>query len=126
MTEAHCIVLRHRLYLKTQDAQLVHHPWHAVGHHTEVFGTYEHTCCLCELRHLFHCLLIPELVVATIEIVVVEAVEIILVVVPELLVDEVELHSDTRMELVGIFVVAQEQNIAYERIESVTKPYLLL
>src|SRR5574344_216438 len=88
MTETNGVSLRHRLYLKTEDAQLVHHPWHAVGHHTKVFGTYEHTCGLSELRHLLHSLLIPELVVAAIEIIVVEAVEVILVVVPQLLVDK--------------------------------------
>ena len=61
--------------------------------------------------HLLHCLLIPELVVAAIEVVVVEAVEVILVVVPQLLVDEVELNSNAWVELVRVLVVAQEEHI---------------
>ena len=79
MTESYLVVLRHRLNLQAEDAQLVHHPWHTVGHHTEVFGTNEHSCCLCQSRQFLHCLIVPELVVATIEIVVVQSVEEILV-----------------------------------------------
>ena len=57
----------------------------------KVLGTHKHTGCLYQFGQLLHCLTIPELVVATIEIVVVEAVEGLLVVVVERLVDEVEL-----------------------------------
>ena len=125
MAKAYLVVLRHRLYLQTQDAQLVHYPWHAVGHHTEVFGTYKHACCLGELGHLLHCLLIPELVVTTIEVVVVETVEIILVIVPQLLVDEVELNSNAWVELVRVLVVAQEEHITDKGIQSVAQVLIL-
>ena len=74
-----------------------------------------------ELGHLLHSLLIPELVVTTIEVVVVETVEIILVIVPQLLVDEVELNSNAWVELVRVLVVAQEEHITDKGIQSVAK-----
>ena len=50
MAEAYVAVFGHRLYLETEDAQFVHHPWHTVGHHAEVFGAYEHAGGLGEQR----------------------------------------------------------------------------
>ena len=91
VSETCCCCLGHALQLKAEYFQFVHHPWHAIGHHAKVFGTHEHTGCLHELGQLLHCLTIPELVVATIVIIVVKAVEGLLVVVVERLVNEVEL-----------------------------------
>ena len=83
VAEAHCGRLWHALQLEAEYFQLVHHPRHTVGHHAEVFSTYQHACRLHQLRQFLHCLTIPELVVAMIVVVVVEAVERLLIVVVE-------------------------------------------
>ena len=116
MTEAHLAVLRHRLNLQAKDAQLVHHPWHTVGHHAEVLGTYQHPRSLCEQRQLLHRLAIPEVVVAAVEVVVVETVEGKLVAVVERLIDIVELHPDARMKLTAVVMVAHEEHVAHQGI----------
>ena len=89
MAKLHARVLWHTLQLKAQYLQLIHHPRHAIRHHTEVFGTYQHTGSLHQLRQLLHRLTIPILVVTTIEVVVVKAVERSLVIIIERLEDEV-------------------------------------
>ena len=121
MAEAHRRVFRHRLKLKAQDAQLVHYPSHAVGHHTQILGTYEHTCGIDQARQLLHSLEIPELVVAAIEVVVIQTVEYSLVAVVQAFVDEVELNGNSRVEQVGVLVVAHEEHVADKGIEAVSK-----
>ena len=91
MSELNRWILWHALEFQTQYLQLVHYPRHTVWHHTEVFGTNQHAGSLNQFRQLFHRLLIPELVVAAIEIVVVKAVERCLVIIIERLVDKVKL-----------------------------------
>ena len=91
MSELNRWILWHALEFQTQYFQLVHYTRHTVWHHTEVFGTNQHAGSLNQFRQLFHRLLIPELVVAAIEIVVVKAVERSLVIIIERLVDKVEL-----------------------------------
>ena len=119
MAELHLRVFRHRLEFEREDAQFVHHPRHTVGHHTQVLGTYEHTGGLGEFGQFLHGLAVPELVVATVIVVVVEFVEDELITVVETLVDEVELNGNARMELVRILAVAQEEHVTDERVESV-------
>ena len=126
MTEANLRVFRHGLDLEREDAQLIHDPGHAVGHHAEVLGTDKHAGGLCQAWQFLHGLLIPVLVVATVEIVVVEAVEGILVLIPESLIDKVVLHADTWVELVGVLTVVHEEHVADESIESVTQVVFVL
>ena len=83
--EAHPRLLRHRLQLEAEDSQFVHHPLHAGRHHAEIFGTAEHTGGTHQFRQLLHGFLIPELVVAVVEILVIEGVEGALLVLRELL-----------------------------------------
>ena len=71
----HVHIFRHRLDFEAENAELVDDPWHTIGHHAEVFGTHEHTGGFHKAWEFLHCLTIPEVVVATIEVVVVEAVE---------------------------------------------------
>ena len=108
-TEAVFRLLRHRLYLQREDTQLIHHPRHAVGDHTKIFRTDKHACGLCQSRQFLHGLLIPELVVAVIEVVVVETVEISLLLFRQPLVCRLVLHGYTRMPAVIAFMVNKEQ-----------------
>ena len=71
MTEFHLRVFGHRLQFEAEDFQSVHHPWHAVGHHSKVFGTYQHSCGIYKFGQFAHGFPIPELVVAPVIIVVV-------------------------------------------------------
>ena len=109
MSEAHLVVLRHGLDFQREDAQLVHDPGHTVGHHTKVFGTAQHTGGLRQTRQFLHSLLIPELVVATIEIVVVETIEIVLLVIVQLLVVFIELHGNAWMPAVCALMIDEEE-----------------
>ena len=102
-------ILGHRLDLQGEDTQFVHHPGHTVGHHAEVFSTDEHSGGLCQLRQFLHRLRVPELVVAMIEVVVVETVEAILLTVVELVVAFLILYGDTRMPAVVALMVYEEQ-----------------
>jgi hypothetical protein len=81
----------HVVEFQTQNLQFIHHPWHTIRHHTKVFCTNQHAGSLNQLRQLLHRLLIPELVVAAIEVVIVKTVECSLVIIIERLVDKVEL-----------------------------------
>ena len=98
MTETHIRVFRHRLQFERQYAQFVHHPRNTVGHHSKILSTHQHSCRLHQKRQFLHCLTIPELVVATVVIVVVQFVEQELVTIEKRLIDEIELHRDTRVE----------------------------
>ena len=98
MTKLNRWILWHALELQAQNLQLVHHPWHTIRYHTQVFGTNQHTGSLNQLRQLLHRLAIPELVVSAIEVVVIKTIECCLVNIIERLVDKVELCRDTWME----------------------------
>ena len=108
MAEAYGVILRHRLDLQREDAQLVHHPGHTVGYHTQVFRTAEHAGSLCQTRQLLHGLLVPELIVTTVEVVVVQAVEVILLAIVQSLVWLLILHGNTWMPTVTTLVVNKE------------------
>ena len=66
--------------------------------------------------------MVPELVVAAIIVVVVYAVKHGLVFIPKRLVHKIVLNGDARMELRGIFAVANEKHIAYQGIQSIAQP----
>ena len=104
-----CRVLGHRLNLQRKNTQFVHHPGHAVGHHTQVFCTNEHTGGLRQLGQFLHRLRVPELVVAMIEVVIVETVEAVLLTIVQLVVAFLVLYGDTRMPAVIALVVYKEQ-----------------
>ena len=126
IAELNARILRHRLQFETQNAQLLHNPLHAVGHHAQVFCAYQHTGSLHQNRQLLHRLAIPEIVVAAIIVVVIESVERSLVAVPQRLVHEVELRRDARVEEVGVLAVAYEEHVVNQRVESVAQPHVLL
>ena len=111
LAETCCRILGHRLDLQREDAQLVHHPGHAVGHHTQVFCTDEHTGGLRQLGQFLHRLRVPELVVAMIEVVIVETVEAVLLTIIQLVVAFLVLYGDTRMPAVIALMVNKEQVI---------------
>ena len=113
MTEAYTRIFGHRLHFERQNAQLVHHPCHAIGHHPEVFGAYQHACGFYQLGQLFHRLVVPELVVATIIVVVVKAIEHGLVLIPKSFVDEGVLNRDAGMIAIGSTAVAYEKHIVH-------------
>ena len=102
-------ILGHGLDLQRENAQFVHHPGHAVGHHTQVFCTNEHTGGLRQLGQFLHRLRVPELVVAMIEVVIVETVEAVLLTIVQLVVAFLVLYGDTRMPAVIALVVYKEQ-----------------
>ena len=69
--------------------------------------------------------MIPELVVTPVIVVVIQAVEGLLVVVPQGLIDKVVLNGNARMELIRVLPVADKQNIAHQRIQSVADVQLV-
>ena len=71
--------------------ELVDNPSHTFWHHTEVFCAYEHLCRLYKSWEFLHSLLIPELIVPSIEIIVIQTVEVVFVVLPKRLVTGIEL-----------------------------------
>ena len=81
VAEANTSVFRHRLKFEGKDAQLIHHPLNTIGHHAQVFSADEHTGSLHKTRQFLHGLPIPEMIVPTIEIIIIEAVEGIFIVV---------------------------------------------
>ena len=109
MSEPHLWVLGHGLDLERENPQLVHHPRHAVRHHAEILGTYQHPRGLSQTRQLLHGLRIPVVVIAAVEVVVVQAVEAVLLVLGQFLVGILVLHGNARMPAVGAFVVDEEQ-----------------
>ncbi len=123
VTETSPWVFRHTLYFQTENLQVFHHPWHAVGYHTEVFRTNQHAGSLYQLGQLAHGFPIPELVVATIEIVVIQLVECVFVYVVKTLVDIIELCGDTWMEKFWVLAVTQEEYVTNQCVESVSQPY---
>ena len=115
-------ILRHTLQFEAQYLEIVHHPWHTIGHHTKVFSTHKHARCLHKLRQFLHGLTIPELVIATIIVVIIYAVEDCLIAVIECFIREVELRTDAWVELIRVFTVAHEEHIADQGIKTVAQP----
>ena len=109
MTKPDLVVLRHRLNFKREDSQFVHHPRHTVRNHTQVFCTAKHTCSLRQTWQFFHSLIIPELVISTIEIVIIEAVEIIFLTLTKFLVVFIILNGDTWVPAVFSLMINQEK-----------------
>src|SRR5688572_28266251 len=69
MKEFFLRVLGHALNLQAQYTQLIHHFRHAMRHHAKVFTTYEHIGRCFKLWQLMHRFLLPEIILAAIEIV---------------------------------------------------------
>ena len=70
-SKAHTAVLGHRNKFQRQYLQLVQYPWHTVGNHAKVLGTHKHVGSIYKQRQFLHRLLVPELVVAAVEVVIV-------------------------------------------------------
>ena len=119
-------ILWHSLNFEAEDAEVVHRPRHTVGHHSQILAAYQHTRCLCQHRKFLHRLAIPELIVAAVEIVVIQSVEGIFLVPYKRLVHKVELCRDARMIQILILMVANKQHVANQRIESVSYPDALI
>ena len=66
--------------------------------------------------------MIPELVVTTIVVVVVELIKDSLITIVECFVNEVELYADAWMEAVWILVITNEENVTNQSVESITQP----
>ena len=66
--------------------------------------------------------MIPELVIATIVVIVVKLIEYRLIAIVETLVNKVELYADTWMEAVWILMVTNEENVTNQSVESITQP----
>ena len=64
-------IFGHTFYLERKKLQFIHHPRHAVGHHTEVFSARKHRSCFAKFGKFLHCAVIPELIVTLVEVVVV-------------------------------------------------------
>jgi len=120
VTELIIRILRHALNFQRQDTQVIHHPRHTRRHHTEVFGTHEHTGSSRQGWQFLHGLIVPELVVAAIEIVIIQTVESLFVVPAQRLIQEIILCTDARMIGAGYFTVEDEQYVADKRIEAIT------
>ena len=75
VAELHARALRHSLDFKRENLQLRHHGGHAVRDHPEVLAAGKHIGGMKQGRELAHGGLAPEIVVATVEEVVVQAVE---------------------------------------------------
>ena len=95
---------------------------HAIGNHTQVLTAYQHSGGLCQLRQLVHSLLAPELVVAVVVVVVVQAVEGRFLPIIQGAVHIVVLHADTGMIFVRVVAVGYKQYVADERIQTVAHP----
>ena len=115
-------VLRHALYLEREDAQLVHYPRHAGRNHAEVFAADEHAGGLRQLREFLHGLLSPEIVVAVVVVLVVQAVEGGFLPVVQRAVDVVVLHANAWMVFRGVVTVGHEQDVADEGVKAVAYP----
>ena len=67
--------LRHALDLERKDSEIIHHLRHCSRDHSEVLTAGKHSCRIEKSRELLHRLILPELVVSTVEEVIVETVE---------------------------------------------------
>ena len=66
--------LRHTLYLERKDPEIRHYLRHSSRNHSEILTASKHSCRVEKCRKFLHGLFLPELVVATIEEVIVKAV----------------------------------------------------
>ena len=122
MPELLCRVFGHTLYFQREDAQVIHHPCHAIGNHTQIFTAYQHPGRLRQLRQFVHGLLTPEFVVAVIVVLIVQAVESCLFPIVQRTVDVVVLHTDARVILVRVVAVGHKQYVTDKRIQTVAYP----
>ncbi len=88
-------VLWHALDFQTQNLQLFHYPRHTIRYHAQVFTANQHGSTLGQHRQLLHGFVIPELVVALVVIMVVQAVECVFFIVTQAFKDEIVLNGDT-------------------------------
>ena len=118
MAELVLRILRHALDFQAQDLQLFHYPRHTIRYHTQVFTTYQHRCTLSQHREFLHRFVIPELVVALVVIMVVQAVECFLFTITQTSEDEVALNGNAWVVCRRILAVWYKQDIANQRIKS--------
>ena len=111
-------ILGHGDEFEREYLQLVHDPGYAVGNHAEVFGADEHFGGIAEHGKFLHGFFVPELVVAAIEVVIVQTVEVVFVVLPKGLVDGGLLHGYAWVVEIGVLVIAEEEYVAYEGIQA--------
>ena len=119
IAEGSARVLGHTLYLKFKNLKIVHHGRHAGGNHAKVLGAYKHVGSVDERRQFPHSLSIPEVIVATIEEVVIHPVEAPALVVIQCPVGIGELRRDTRMVFAFFIWVLDEKHLIYQAEESI-------
>jgi hypothetical protein len=121
ITKLQTILLRHRLHLEGEYPEVVHDGRHARRYHAKVFGADEHLSGFYQLRQFLHCLTLPEVIVALIEIIIIETIEdATLTVVEQHLEDIGVLRRDARMIKLRILMVTNEEHIADEGVETVS------
>jgi hypothetical protein len=121
ITKLQTILLRHGLHLEGEYPEVVHDGRHARWNHAEVFGADEHLSGFYQLRQFLHCLTLPEVIVALIEIIIIETIEdATLIVAQQGLIDEGILRRDARMIKLWILMVTNEEHIADEGVETVS------
>ena len=101
--------LRHALDLEREDPEVGHHLRHCSRDHSEVLTACEHSCRIKKCRKLLHCLILPELVVATVEEVVIHAVECCLAICVKPLVALSCLSTDLRMVVTCLARILHEE-----------------
>ena len=126
MGELEAGLLRHRLYLKGQDAQLVEYGLHAVGQHAQILRTAEHPRLSEGLREPLERLAAPEEVMTLVIVIVVEPHEGILLFGRQCIVDRLVVDPDARVIHLRLFGIFEEEHPADEPIEPVTNPETVL
>ena len=106
-----CLLYRlwHTLDLEREDSEVRHHLRHCCRDHSEVLTACEHSCRIKECRKLLHGLVLPELIVATIEEVVIETVEGRTAICVQPLVALGSLRTDLRMVVTGLARILHEE-----------------
>ena len=112
-------IFGHALNVERENLQCAHHSGNAVGNHAEVFGACEHRRGVDDGRELPHGFAIPEVVVAMIEEIVVEAVERPAFVVVEVTVYVGELGGDARMVFAFFHRVFNEEYLIDQTLQGV-------
>ena len=101
--------LGHTLHLKALNAQLLHHFRHTGRNHAEVFAAGNHFCGIDQSGQLFQGFLLPKLVVAVVVEILINAVDGLLLVVAEGLIDLGFLQFDAGMILFAVVRVGDEK-----------------
>ena len=105
----HRRLLGHTLDFEAEDIELAHHVGYAGGNHTEVFAAYEHRGRVGESGEFYLRLILPQIVVAVVEIIVVQVADDLFCVLVEILVRIGLEERVARMVGVGIFLVFEKQ-----------------